>query len=162
MVHRAFVRDLLCPGKSYNAAFFLSTQTNQLICGKIKLYNGRIGSMPRILIVDDSIFQRKIISRMLLPEGHTVIEASGGREGLELFLKERPDLVIVDLLMPEISGTEVLLEIRRQSADMPVVVCTSDVQTATRQECMAMGASGFVNKPASRDDLIGLVNRLVH
>ena len=118
--------------------------------------------MPRILIVDDSVFQRKMISRMLVPEGHTVIEAAGGREGLKMFIKERPDLVIVDLLMPEISGMEVLTEIRRQSADLPVIVCTSDIQTAIRQECMSMGASGFVNKPVNRDELIGLVSGLVH
>jgi len=68
--------------------------------------------MALILIVDDSLFQRKTITSMLEKEGHDVIQAEGGLEGIELAIEKKPDLILLDIRLPDIDGYEVYRRIR--------------------------------------------------
>lgn len=113
--------------------------------------------MTRILIVDDSLFQRRVISASLKVEGYEVIEAVNGKEGLEKIITVKPDLILLDILMPEKDGFEVLKELQGTKNTIPVIMLTSDVQDSTRNECMALGAQAFVNKPAKAEDLIPVI-----
>jgi len=113
--------------------------------------------MVCILIIDDSAFQRKIISSVLNGENHTVITASNGHEGLKKAVLEKPDLIITDLLMPEMDGGTFLSEVKKAGLSIPVIILTSDVQKVTRDRCLALGAFSVLNKPVNREALLELI-----
>jgi len=113
--------------------------------------------MTRILIVDDSLFQRRIISTPLKTEGYEVIEAINGRDGLEKILSGKPDLILLDILMPEMDGFEMLKKLRDTGNTIPVIMLTSDVQNTTRDECLSLGAEAFINKPVKAEELIPVI-----
>jgi len=113
--------------------------------------------MVCILIIDDSAFQRKIISSVLNGENHTVITATNGHEGLKKAVLEKPDLIITDLLMPEMDGGTFLSEVKNAGLSIPVIILTSDVQKVTRDRCLALGACGVLNKPVNREALLELI-----
>ncbi|MDD4483943.1 MAG: response regulator [Methanoregula sp.] len=114
--------------------------------------------MVCILIIDDSAFQRKIIASVLTGENHTVITATNGHEGLRKAVQEKPELIITDLLMPEMDGCTFLSEVKKAGLSIPVIILTSDVQKVTRDRCLALGASGVLNKPVNRDALLELIH----
>jgi CheY-like chemotaxis protein len=117
--------------------------------------------MTRILIVDDSLFQRRIISAPLKAEGYEVIEAINGKEGIEKVITENPDVILLDILMPEKDGFEVLKELRDSHNTVPVIMLTSDVQDTTRDECLSLGAQAFVNKPVKSEDLMSVISSIL-
>ena len=117
--------------------------------------------MTQILIVDDSLFQRRIISAPLKTEGFEVMEAVNGKEGLEKIIVEKPDLILLDILMPEKNGFEVLKELKAAQNKIPVIMLTSDVQDTTREECLSLGAQAFVNKPVKAGDLIPVIRSVL-
>ncbi len=117
--------------------------------------------MAHILIVDDSAFARATLRQKLTESGHVVSEAASGVEALEMLATQHFDLVTMDLLMPEMEGSELLQNIRKLSSSMPVVVITADIQTQTREELIARGASAFINKPVNFDILLETVNHLL-
>jgi len=110
--------------------------------------------MPKILIIDDSNFQRKVISALLEGEGYSVLIAENGNSGFNMAQKESPDLVVCDLLMPELDGYGFLKKIRENNLNIPVVVLTSDIQKTTRKVCLDLGANAVLNKPVTRENLI--------
>lgn len=110
--------------------------------------------MPKILTIDDSGFQRKIIASILEKEGYTVISAHNGKTGFDLASRESPDLVICDLLMPEMDGFGFLKLVQEKNLPLRVIILTSDIQKTTRQECLALGAIDVLNKPVTRETLI--------
>ncbi len=113
--------------------------------------------MARILIIDDSSFQRGIIRKTLVQAGYETVEAKNGREGLLQAHDPAPDLILLDLVMPEMDGFAVLKELQKQQNRVPVVVVTADIQEITREQCLALGAAGFLNKPVKTEDLITAV-----
>ena len=86
--------------------------------------------MKKILIVDDSAFTRGIHKKILGDEGYDTVEAASGVEALEQFDREAPDLVIMDLLMPDMDGMEVIKEILEKHPDTRIVICSTDKQKA--------------------------------
>jgi two-component system, chemotaxis family, chemotaxis protein CheY len=117
--------------------------------------------MKKILVVDDSAFTRATLRKMLENAGHEVHEASSGLEALELMPALQPDLVTVDLLMPEMKGDELLTHMRQISQQCPVVVITADIQTNTRGNLLKAGAAGFITKPVKEPELLETVTRLL-
>ena len=117
--------------------------------------------MATILIIDDSSFQRTIIKKALGEEGFTCVEADNGRTGLEKIQNTKPDVVIVDLLMPDIDGIEFLTIVKNEGISVPIIVLTSDIQDATQKRCIELGASKFLNKPLRKEDLIPAVRQLI-
>jgi CheY-like chemotaxis protein len=109
--------------------------------------------MARILIVDDSSFTRKALARMVKALGHEIVEASNGREGLELAAAQKPDCILVDLIMPEMGGMEVLEALRDQGSMIPRIVVTADIQESVREQCLKAGAVAVLNKPPKNDEL---------
>lgn len=109
--------------------------------------------MKRVLIIDDSSFQRKIISSILAAEGYEIICAENGVEGLKNVADLHPDMIVLDLLMPGMNGTEVMEQIHRQGFQIPIIVLTADIQESTKQRCIEMGAARFINKPVKKDEL---------
>lgn len=103
--------------------------------------------MATILIVDDSALSRRILRSILESGGHAVLEAANGLAGLEHYVLHRPDLVLLDLLMQEMLGLEVLAKLREVDPRARVIVATADIQESTRVMVLEAGACGFVSKP---------------
>jgi CheY-like chemotaxis protein len=119
-------------------------------------------SVTTIVIIDDSAFQRKIIASFLKDEGYETREAENGKAGLTLLSQDGADAVILDLLMPEMSGVEVLTRAGEQGLTVPIIVSTSDIQETTRQQCMDLGAAGFLNKPVKKEELCATLRDVLH
>ncbi len=117
--------------------------------------------MAKVLLIDDSWLTRRGISGILKADGHDVSEAENGRTGIEKALSDSPDLILLDLLMPEMDGFEVLAELKKQEVKTPVIVVSADIQDTVRVRCLEMGAFGFMNKPPKEDELRSLINAAV-
>lgn len=116
--------------------------------------------MAKILVIDDSGYQRSVIRQMLEGDGHQVIEAPDGVEGLAAAKRERPALILTDIVMPNMQGMEFLQKMKDEKVGIPVVVVTADIQETTMKQCQNLGAAGLVNKPlkgASADTLRNLI-----
>lgn len=113
--------------------------------------------MAKILIVDDSAMSRRILRRILEDAGHDVAEAEDGMVAIEKYYLERPDIVLLDLIMKGMFGMEVLQRIRQLDEKARVVVATADIQTSTRTISEAEGAKGFVTKPFVQSEIIAAV-----
>ncbi len=116
--------------------------------------------MYKILIVDDSKFQRNQIIRVIRDEGFELISAENGKIGLDIFEQQHPDCVFTDLNMPEMDGFELLQRIRSQNTQVPIIVITSDTQQLTYKKCVELGATGMVLKPYKKDDLMAILENL--
>ena len=108
----------------------------------------------KILIVDDSAFTRKNIKTIVEEAGYETFEAKGGKEALEIFEKQHPGIITVDLVMPEMDGMELIGRLRNLSAEVKIVVVSADVQDVTRKEVFSAGASAFVAKTVIQSDLL--------
>ncbi len=105
----------------------------------------------KILVIDDSNFSRVSTIKLLKefkPDAE-IIEADGGQAGIELFETESPDLVITDLLMPEVSGEIVVKQIRPKNQTCFICVLSANVQETVQQEFIELGADLFLEKPIS-------------
>ncbi|MBN1432732.1 MAG: response regulator [Methanomicrobiaceae archaeon] len=118
--------------------------------------------MINILVTDDSGFQRNIIISILKDHGYGYIEAGNGAEAMEAVLKEKPDLVLLDLYMPDSGGFDFLEEAGRLKLEIPVIMLTSDIQDTTKERCMELGASGFLTKPVVKEELLAKISEFVH
>ncbi len=114
--------------------------------------------MAKVLVVDDSNFQRKWLIKSLTKMGHETVEAGDGCEGLKQLQAEDPDCVVTDLLMPNMNGLELLESMRKQKLTVPAIVVTADIQKDTKSECMRMGAIAFLNKPFKHYELEEAIN----
>ena len=118
--------------------------------------------MAKILIVDDSTFERKTVGDMLRRSGYAdVVEAEDGERGIEAFDREKPDLVLLDIRMPGLSGVEVLQKIIQKSPSAKVVMVSIVRDQASIDECLKLGAKGYVNKPVTTDKLLPHVKSLI-
>ena len=96
---------------------------------------------------------------MLRAEGYETLEASSGPEALELLGTKAPNCMLLDLLMPEMEGREVLQTMRDGGYKIPVIVITADIQATTHSECMELGALAVIHKMPNSDELIGWIKK---
>jgi len=115
--------------------------------------------MLRILVVDDSVFQRKSICKILTDAGYEVVEATDGLDGLEKALACRPDCILTDLLMPQMDGIEFISELKAKGPTPPLFVLTAYIQESKRRLCMDLGVDGFLSKPPKKWELLGAIDR---
>lgn len=110
----------------------------------------------KILVIDDEAQITRVLRRSLAAHRYDVRTASDGESGLELFRDFRPDLVITDLSMPEISGIEVCREIRKISA-VPIIVLSVRGEERTKVEALDAGADDYITKPFGMNELLARV-----
>ncbi len=103
--------------------------------------------LPKLLIVDDDRFVRDLLRDLLAPDGYAFCEAADGEEAIRMVEAEKPDVVLLDLLMPRVSGMDALRTIRERMPASRVLVITSLDSDALVSQAMAAGAQGFVVKP---------------
>ncbi len=110
------------------------------------------GAQLKILVVDDEPPIRKLLRMGLTSQGYEVLDAPNGRVALDLLAK-KPDLVILDLGLPDIDGLELLRSIRHRQADLPIVVLSSRGDEAGKVAALDLGADDYVTKPFGMDEL---------
>ncbi|MGQ9474201.1 MAG: sigma-54-dependent transcriptional regulator, partial [Candidatus Caldatribacteriaceae bacterium] len=113
----------------------------------------------RILVVDDERFMAEMLQEILEEEGMLVETALDGKQALQKFHSSSFDLVLLDLRMPELSGMEVLREIKKTDADVPVVVITAYGSVDNAVEALKVGAYDFVTKPFKIEELKNIIHR---
>ena len=117
--------------------------------------------MKKILIVDDSQVSRKILKTMLEEEGFTVVgEGTNGKEGFDLYSSLQPDIVIMDVTMPKMSGLDSLKFIRVYDPEAKVVILSSSASDEYIEEAKKLGAKDYIVKPYEKKALIDALNRL--
>jgi twitching motility two-component system response regulator PilH len=109
-----------------------------------------------VLVVDDSEVDRHVLREMLTREGYEVAAVENAEAGLARIRESRPDLVLMDLVMPGLNGFEAIRELARdeKTRDIPVIVCSSKTQEADVSWAIRQGARDYVMKPVQRDDLV--------
>jgi CheY-like chemotaxis protein len=119
--------------------------------------------MKKILVVENDPALRMLTSQLLELEGYKVAQAENGRLALDAIAAEPPDLVLCDLLMPELSGCEVLRHLMRnpESAAIPLVFLTASAAPSDRETCLSEGAAGFIIKPFQHTELLQAIRALL-
>ena len=107
----------------------------------------------KVLVVDDEPPIRKLLRMGLTSQGYNIVEASNGKAALEL-MREAPDLIILDLGLPDIQGHELLRTIRARNESVPVVVLSSRGDEAGKVQALDLGADDYVTKPFGMDELL--------
>jgi CheY-like chemotaxis protein len=114
--------------------------------------------MALFLVVDDSAIIRKGVRNILVAEGYETIEAENGNEALKMVENHTPDCIILDLIMSEMGGIEVLKALSKKKSKTPVIILTADIQDVVREECLELGAVAFLNKPPLNEEILGAIN----
>jgi two-component system alkaline phosphatase synthesis response regulator PhoP len=117
----------------------------------------------RILVVDDEIYIVHILEFSLTMEGYTVLTASDGEEALKLIEQERPDLVVLDIMMPKLDGYEVCRRLRQddQFGNLPVILLSAKGRPVDREAGLQAGADDYIAKPFSPRKLLEKIRELL-
>lgn len=110
----------------------------------------------RVLVADDDFDNRTIAKEVLERSGYEVIQATNGVEALELIMKEKPEVVLLDLSMPKMSGWEVARRVRESEGtrDLPIVAFTAHALVGDEQKALASGCSDYISKPAAPKSIV--------
>jgi len=119
--------------------------------------------MTRILIVDDSPTQINVLSRILARQGYEVISAADGTQGVDMASSEKPDLILMDVVMPNLNGFQATRQITKNPATshIPVIMLTSKDQETDRVWAERQGASDYLTKPPVEAELLEKIKSLL-
>ncbi len=125
----------------------------------------RTARVPRVLAVDDNVLNLRIVRELLEGRGCAVVDARNGREAVEAWHRERFDLVLMDVRMPELDGLQACAEIRavekrRRVRRTPIVALTAHAMAGDRERCLAAGMDDYLAKPLRRSALDDVMSRL--
>lgn len=115
----------------------------------------------RILVVDDVAVNREILKRRLVRRGFDITEAGGGREALDIIDSQHIDLVLLDIMMPEVDGLEVVRTVRqtRSTEELPIIMVSARSFSEDVTQCLELGANDYVTKPVDFEATLGLIHR---
>ena len=115
----------------------------------------------RVLVVDDAIFMRRMISDILVENGMEVVgEADTGAKAIERYRELRPDLVTMDIIMPELNGIDAVRKIMEHDAQAKIVMCSALGQQALVQDALAAGAKDFLIKPFNAARVVEVIAKV--
>ena len=118
--------------------------------------------MYNILIVDDAGFMRKMVQTHLSKAGYTdFIEGEDGQRAIDIYKEQKPDLVIMDITMPNVDGIEALRQIKALDSDAKIIMCSAMGQEAMVMEAIKLGALDFIVKPFKAERIIQTVNKIL-
>lgn len=119
--------------------------------------------MAKILVVDDSPTQLTNLVKIVQGQGHDVVTATNGMEGIEKARQEQPDLILMDVVMPELNGFQATRKITRDPAteSIPVILVTTKDQETDKVWGERQGAAGYIVKPAQEPELAAMIKRVL-
>ncbi len=117
----------------------------------------------KVYVVDDSVVTRMFISGIIREIPNVEItEFGNGEEVLEGINNEIPDLLILDSVMPKMDGLNVLRKLKELKIEMPIVFCTADIQSTTKEKAINLGITEFVNKPIQKESLLEKIKNILN
>lgn len=110
----------------------------------------------RVLYVEDNRQNMRLVGKFLKMGGYEMMKASTGREGIEMAATEKPDLILMDINLPDIDGIEATKQIKanRETAKIPVIALTANAMHGDRERFLASGCDDYLSKPVSKGDLL--------
>ncbi|KRQ85995.1 Chemotaxis protein CheY [Caloramator mitchellensis] len=118
--------------------------------------------MPRVLIVDDAAFMRMMLKDILVKNGYEVAgEAPNGLKAVELYKQEKPDVVTMDITMPEMDGIQAVKEIKSFDPNAKIVMCSAMGQQAMVMEAIKSGAKDFIVKPFQPERVLEALKKVL-
>lgn len=115
----------------------------------------------RILIVDDAKFMRMILRSILEKAGHTIVgEGNNGAVGFKLYKELKPDLVLLDVTMPEVDGIECVRQIKGYDKDAKIIMCSAMGQKSMIMDSISAGATDFIVKPFQADRVLSVIAKV--
>jgi two-component system cell cycle response regulator DivK len=117
-----------------------------------------------ILYVEDNVDNRILVRRILQAEGYNVLEAGNARETFQVVQNRRPDLILVDINMPDVDGYTLTTRLKSdpQLSTVPVIAITANVMRGDRERTLAAGCDGYIQKPIDVDYLPRQIARFLH
>ena len=117
----------------------------------------------KVLVVDDDPIMHRVLRQYLERNGYQMIDAGNGREAIETAIRELPQVILLDVRMPEMSGLAALRELKENeiTKDIPVIVVTVNADRLTLMDSQVSGAAAFLAKPFRPSELMGEIKRLV-
>lgn len=117
--------------------------------------------MKKVLIIEDNQDNMKLISFILEKGGYQTVKATTGKAGIEIALKESLDLVLLDIQLPDMDGTDVLETIRNSEVDekLPVVAITSYAMSGDRERLLSAGCNGYIEKPINPESILAEIQQ---
>ncbi|MEI6390731.1 MAG: response regulator transcription factor [Verrucomicrobiota bacterium] len=117
--------------------------------------------MERILVIEDELPMRTALEDVLAAEGYRVLTAADGELGLHRAIEEKPDLILLDIMMPKLDGYAVCAELRRLSNPVPILMLTAKGQVEDRVQGLDAGADDYLVKPFSTEELLARVRAML-
>ncbi len=119
--------------------------------------------MPTVLVVDDSATEREIISGCLKGSGLTIVIAQSGEEALDKIKAQKPDLIVLDVVLPGRSGFEICRELKGEdiTSKIPVIICSTKGTEMDKFWGLKQGADAYITKPIDQEELVKTVNKLL-
>jgi two-component system sensor histidine kinase/response regulator len=118
----------------------------------------------RVLLAEDNVVNQKVAQRLLANEGHHVVVVSNGREALAALARERFDIILMDVQMPEMDGFETTAAIRGKErftgARLPILAMTAHAMAGDQERCLTAGMDGYVAKPVRKAELLEAIKRV--
>ena len=118
--------------------------------------------MAKVLVIEDSDVTRLMVVKMLEKVGHETIEAANGNKGLIKTIFAPPDLIILDINMPEMNGVEFLWAMTEAEIKVPVIVITANTLEDTKKQCEEIGVTNFLYKPVQKETLLSAVEQALN
>ncbi|MBI5359249.1 MAG: response regulator [Planctomycetes bacterium] len=118
--------------------------------------------MAKIMVVDDAAFMRMKVSKLLMELGHQVVEVDNGKNALEKYKLEKPDVVLMDITMPEMDGITAVKELKLINPDVKIAMLSAMGQQQMVIEAIKAGAKDFVLKPFQTEKLVSVLTRLLN
>jgi len=117
----------------------------------------------KILYIEDNPGNRMLVRRILLVEDYDVFEAEDGPTGIEIALREKPDLILMDMNLPDLDGYEMTRRMRAipELATVPIIAMTANVMQGDREKTLEAGCSGYIPKPIDVDELPNQIARFL-
>ena len=116
-----------------------------------------------ILIVDDEPINIQLLKEIFTIAGYIILTANSGAQSLQILQQQLPDLILLDILMPEMDGLEVLRKIKENpdTHDLPVIMVTASTNSVHKEESVRLGALAFISKPIYQKDILDIVNNIL-
>lgn len=120
--------------------------------------------MSRILIIDDSPTEMHLLKSMLEKHGHEILEATSGEEGIETAKAQQPELVLMDVVMPEMNGFQATRKLSKmpETSAIPVIIVSTKSQETDKVWGLRQGAKEYLTKPVTESELIEKVNAIIN
>jgi len=120
------------------------------------------GASFRVLVADDNEVAQRLCKRVLEKAGYPVLIAGDGLQAVDIALRERPEMILMDVAMPGIDGLEAMRRIKTEIPTMPIVIASAHSMSSDRERFLAAGADNVLSKPFRLADLISIVEQLAN